>query len=125
MRTTFAEQPLRQRVIAVAAAYAIALSSLIVSFGAAQAAAEAANQRKAVLCHSGAAEHPAPLSDQSNGRVCIESCCVGCLVITEAVPPPALPVAVPRSLSQRIAPSRDLFWSATPNLTPTGREALH
>jgi hypothetical protein len=96
---------LRRRVIALAAAYAIALSSVIASFGAAQAAAEAINQPDGVLCHSStAAAQPAPRSDESNSKICVESCCIGCLALAAAVPPRVLTAAVPHSLSQRFAP---------------------
>jgi hypothetical protein len=106
VRGNLAKLPLRRRVIALAAAYAIALSSVIASFGAAQAAAEAINQPDGVLCHSStaAAAQPAPRSDESNSKICVESCCIGCLALAAAVPPRELTAAVPHSLSQRFAP---------------------
>jgi hypothetical protein len=105
VRGNLAKLPLRRRVIALAAAYAIALSSVIASFGAAQAAAEAINQPDAVLCHSStAAAQTAPRADESNSKICVESCCIGCLALAAAVPPRVLTAAVPHSLSQRFAP---------------------
>jgi hypothetical protein len=101
----FAKRPLRQRVIALAAAYTIALSSVIASFGAAQAAAEAIHQPDGVLCHNSVAVgQPAPPADESNSKICVGSCCIGCLAMAAAVPPRVLTAAVPHSLSQWFAP---------------------
>jgi len=93
---------LRQRVIALAAAYAIALAGLIASFGAAQAAAEAAaaGAGTGVICHSdvgGAA--PGTGSHESNGAICFKSC-IGCVASSLAtVMPPAAAAASPPQLS--------------------------
>lgn len=103
MGTIFAKRPLQRRIIALAAAYAIALASLIASFGAARAAAEAINQPDGVICHGSGAERPAPVPDETSRKICVDSCCIGCLSITAAVPPPLVTAAVPRSLSQRPA----------------------
>jgi hypothetical protein len=85
---TFAKRALRRRVIALVAAYAIALANLLASFGAAQAAAEAASAPDPGLCHS-ATDQPAPLSDESNGKICLD-CCIGCLgSVSGGAPPPA------------------------------------
>jgi hypothetical protein len=98
-------RPLRRRIVALAAAYAIALSGLIASFGAGRAAAEAAGQPGEILCHSVAAGQPAPSTDQGNGKICVDACCVGCLMLMAALPPPpATAVAVPQSASRTIAP---------------------
>ena len=85
MRRTFATRPLRQRVIALVAAYAIAFAGVIASFVAAQAAAETAAQPDVVICHSSLGEHPAPSQD-SNGNLCIKSCvcCVASLAMAIA-----------------------------------------
>src|ERR1700692_2410409 len=80
-----ANRSLRRRVVALAAAYAIALSSLIGSFGAARAAAEAATLPGAILCHSDVAGQSTPAPDESNGKICINSCCTGCLMLTAAL----------------------------------------
>jgi hypothetical protein len=104
VRMTFAKRPLRQRVVALVAAYAIALSGLMTSLAGAQAAAEAIKPSEGILCHSSAAEQPAPRSDDHNGKVCVELCCVGCLVMAAAVPPQTLAVEVPHSLTQQIVP---------------------
>jgi hypothetical protein len=97
---TFSKRPLRRRIIALVAAYAIALASLIATFGTAQSAAEAVNQPAAVLCHSNAGERPVP-----DGKICVDySCCTGCLAMIAALPPPAATAAVPQALSEQLAP---------------------
>ena len=63
MRKHFARRPLRRRIVALAAAYAIALSSLIATFASAKAAAEAAAAPDgAIICHTVVAgsETPSP-----------------------------------------------------------------
>jgi len=70
VRKTLAEWPLRQRVIALVGAYAIALASVISSFGLARAAADIAIQPGGVLCHSPAG-YPAPSPDEANSKICI------------------------------------------------------
>jgi hypothetical protein len=92
---------LRQRIVALAAAYVIALSGLMASLAGAQAAAEAIHPSEGILCHSGAAGQQGPASDRSDGKICAD-CCIGCLVTAAAVPPQSLAVA-PHSFSHRIA----------------------
>jgi hypothetical protein len=94
---TFGKRPLQQRIIALAAAYAIALASLIASFGAAQAAAEAAAQPDSFICHSSAAERPVPASDES-GKICL-NCCIGCVTSVPAAVPPTASVVIVRHVS--------------------------
>jgi hypothetical protein len=92
----FAKRPLRQRVIALVAAYAIALSSLIASFGAASAAAADVGGSGGVICHN--AGQSAPAGGETNGKLCVDDCCGGCLMLMAALPPPpATSVAIPRS----------------------------
>ena len=90
MHHYFAKRSLRRRIIALAAAYAIAVSGLIASFGAAHAAADNAAQSDGVICHGIAGEQSAPLSapDETKSKICIGSCCVGCLMLVAALPPP-------------------------------------
>jgi hypothetical protein len=95
---TFAKRPLQQRIIALAAAYAIALASLIASFGAAQAAAEAAAQPDPFICHASTAERPAPASDESNGKICVD-CCIGCVTAVPTALPPATSVVIIRQVT--------------------------
>jgi hypothetical protein len=98
-------QSLRRRIIALAAAYALALSSLLASFGAAQAEADAVVNPGSFLCHGAALGGAGIPSDQGNGRICIDCCCVGCLMPMVALPPPPLNVTPPsRAISIRILP---------------------
>jgi hypothetical protein len=100
----FAKRPLRQRVIALIAAYAIGLSSLIASVSIARVAAEAAAQAGGILCHVNVAGQSAPSTGETNDRICADCCCVGCLTLMAAVPSPsAKVVAVPQSSSHCIA----------------------
>jgi hypothetical protein len=109
VNTFFRKRLLQKRIIALAAAYAIALSGLIASFGGAQMAAAAAAQ-PGIICHTDFAGVPAPSPDGGTGKndsnkTCIDDCCTGCLMLTAALPPPPVTaVAIPRSVSERVAP---------------------
>ena len=104
MRRYFATRPLRRRIVALAAAYAIALSSLIASFGAASAAAAAAAPN-GIICHTLVAGDEAPSSGDTNAKHCIDNCCIGCLMLMAAVPPPPAKITgAPLSASQPVAP---------------------
>lgn len=102
-------QSWQRRIIALAATYVIALSSLLASFGAARAAAETTANPFSVICHHDLAGQSTP-ADDSNGNTCIDCCCVGCLMPMAALPPPpeiAAPVvvAVPyRFVARALAP---------------------
>lgn len=99
MRGTFARCPLRERVIALVAAYAIALASLIASFGAAQAAAEAVDGATGIICHSDAAEGgPATGSHENDGTICFKSC-IGCMTSLATVIAPTVAAAGPSPAS--------------------------
>jgi hypothetical protein len=110
VRKYFARRPLRRRIVALAAAYAIALASLIASFTSASAAAEAATAPDGIIiCHTVVAGNQAPSpADQTNGKHCIDNCCIGCLMLIEAVPPPAKITGAPLSASQSIAPPQNI-----------------
>jgi hypothetical protein len=98
-RRSLRQRPMRQRIIALVAAYAIALASLISGFGAAQAAAEAADGGNSVICHSNAAQPgPATGSEDGNGTICFKSC-IGCLMSLATVIPPAVAAAGPPQLA--------------------------
>jgi hypothetical protein len=100
----FAKRTLQRRIVALAAAYAIALASLLGSFGAARAAAEAAAVPGGIICHTLISGQHAPSSDETNGKVCADCCCTGCLMPMAALPPPpANAVAVARSAGQAMA----------------------
>lgn len=87
MHKTLAKRPLQRRIIALAAAYVIALAGLIGSFAAAQAAAGVADDPGAVICHGEAAGEAAPGNHDSNGTACSDTCCVGCVIFAAALPP--------------------------------------
>jgi hypothetical protein len=98
VRRTFARRPLRQRIVALVAAYAIALASLIASFGAAQATAAAVNGGTGIICHSDVAERaPATGPHESNGTLCFKSC-IGCITSLATVIPPTVAAAGPPQL---------------------------
>jgi hypothetical protein len=100
--TIFAKRPLRQRIIALAAAYAIALAGFIASFVAAQAAADTAAQPDVIICHSSLGDEPAPASQDSNGNLCIKSC-VGCITsLAMAIPPTVSAARLPQSAIKRL-----------------------
>jgi len=97
-------QDWRRRVIALAAAYVIALTGWVSSLAAARAAAEMVAHPLGILCHGEAAEGPAFPADQDNNRLCVDCCCVGCLMPLAALPPPpAVAVPSPTAVSQRVA----------------------
>ena len=109
MRKYFARRPLRRRIVALAAAYAIALASLIASFGAASAAADAAAAPNGFICHTHVAGDETPSSGDTNSNHCVGNCCVGCLMLTAAVPPPpAKIIGAPLSASQSIASPQNI-----------------
>jgi hypothetical protein len=104
VRGNLAKLPLRRRVIALAAAYVIAVSSVITSFVAAQAAAEASAQPDVVICHSSLADEPARGPQDSNGNLCIKSC-VGCITsLAMAIPPTVSADRTPQSAFKRLDP---------------------
>src|SRR5215472_167091 len=96
---TFARRPLRQRIIALVAAYAIALASLAAGFGAAQL-----DGGYGVICHSDGAEGPPTGSHDSNGAICLKSC-IGCIGSLATVMPPAVaPTRPPQLAFKRLDP---------------------
>jgi len=98
---TFARRLLRQRIIALVAAYAIALASLAAGFGAAQAAVEALDGGYGVICHSDGAEGLPTGSHDSDGAIC--KSCIGCIgSLATVMPPTVAPAAPPRLTSKRL-----------------------
>jgi hypothetical protein len=96
---TFARHPLRQRIIALVAAYAIALASLVAGLAAAEAAVKGADGSDGVICHSDLGEAaPGTGSHESNGAICLKSC-IGCISALATVMPPRVAVAGPPQLS--------------------------
>jgi hypothetical protein len=108
---------LRRRVIALVAAYAIALASLLASFGAARAAAaEAAAGPGGVICHTLTADQQTPSPSTDTGKICVNNCCVGCLMLLAALPPPPLKVfGAPQSAAQLLTPPAVAVLSAGPH----------
>jgi hypothetical protein len=106
---TLAKRPLRQRVIALVAAYAIAVAGLIASFVAAQTAAEASARPDAVICHSTVAGQQAPTSNRADGKICAD-CCVGCITSLATLIPPTVATAGPlqRSFKRLDLPARSV-----------------
>jgi hypothetical protein len=100
VRHFFLERTLRRRAVALIAAYAIALASLLASFTAARAAVDA-NSPLGVICHTLNTGQTAPTGGQDNGKACAENCCIGCLMLTAALPPPPAKIAgAPQTASE-------------------------
>jgi hypothetical protein len=109
-----AKRSLSRRLIALAAAYAIALSSLLASFTTAQAAAGAAGAPIGVICHTLVpGEAPSPAGDQTNGDHCANNCCVGCLMLMAALPPPPVTTAGAPQAASRPLPLPAVGIAAT------------
>jgi hypothetical protein len=101
----FRKRLLQKRLIALAAAYAIALSGLIANFGGAQMAAAAAAQTGGIICHTDFAGNPAPSPDGGTSKTCLDDCCTGCLMLSAALPqPPATAIALLASAGEPIVP---------------------
>jgi hypothetical protein len=102
-------RPMWQRVVALTAAYAVALATLIASYGAARAAGAIAAQPNAIICHTVVADDstPAPASDQTDH--CADNCCIGCLTFLAALPPPPVKaIGAPLSASQTLVPPQTI-----------------
>jgi hypothetical protein len=99
----FAGWSLRRRMIALAAAYALAIGAVLASWAAGSAAALAATAPAAVICHNDAGE-PVPSQNHDSDTVCVASCCVGCVLLTAALPaPPVKPIGAPQSIARLLA----------------------
>jgi hypothetical protein len=83
----------------------VAISSLLASFGAARAAAEATANPFSAICHHDLAGQSTPVNDSGNSNICIDCCCVGCLMPMAALPPPpALAAPALVAVAYRLAP---------------------
>jgi hypothetical protein len=92
-----------RRIIALCAAYAVVLSSLIAAIGAASAVDSVTGQSGIILCHSEDSGQTAPSGDSGNS--CDASCCIGCLMSSAALPPPpAQAFAMPRACGAAFKP---------------------
>ena len=109
MSTHPTARPLHQRLTALALAYAVALASLIASFGTAQAAAALAADPTGIVCHASAGgghEAPAPSGDETNSKTCIDCCGTGCLMLMAALPgAPADAIFARPSIRRALAPA--------------------
>jgi hypothetical protein len=106
VQINLARSSLRQRFIALVAAYAIALAGLLATFGGAQMAAAAAAQPGGVICHTDFSGNPAPSPDDGAHHACLNDCCTGCLMLTAALPPPpATAIALMLATGECIAPA--------------------
>jgi len=89
--TTFARQRLQRRIIALVAAYAIALTSLFATLSAVRAAVTDATSSGIVICQPTLLGQTAPTGMP---RDC-DSCCIGCATLLAALPPaPTASVAI-------------------------------
>lgn len=111
----FRKRLLQKRLIALAAAYAIALAGLIANLGAAQMAAAASAQPGGIICHSDLAGSPGHFPDGGTDRTCLDNCCTGCLILMAALPPPPdIAIASAPTASERIAPLAATSLVASP-----------
>jgi len=112
----FGKRSLKRRIVALAAAYAVALSSLIASFAAARAAAEYVAVPGGIICHSALAGQQAPSRDEGNGKTCADCCCAGCMMTMAALPPPPVnDIVVPRSAGKTVALPAIVGLSGSPD----------
>jgi hypothetical protein len=93
MRKSLAKHPLRWRVIALVAAYAIALS---ICSRAASPHAPRLNwsRNQTAFFATDVAGQAAPASDENNNRICADYCCVGCLTLMAAISLPQARIIV-------------------------------
>lgn len=103
MYKNFAKWQLQRRIVALVAAYALALSALIGTFAAAREAAATPAVPGLITCHTDATGAPSPAGD-TDGRLCADSCCIGCLMLmADLPPPPDVVVGEPQSTGQKLA----------------------
>jgi peptidoglycan/LPS O-acetylase OafA/YrhL len=88
VRNLFTKRTMRRRFVALIAAYAIALSGLLANFTAAHAAIETANSPTGIICHTLLTDQQAPAHDPGSDQACAANCCIGCLMLMAALPPP-------------------------------------
>ena len=106
MHGFFRKRLWQKRLVALAAAYTIALAGLIANFGGAQMAAAAAAQPGGIICHTDFAGGPAPSPDGGTNKTCTDGCCTGCLTLAAALPPaPAKASALPQAASRARSPT--------------------
>jgi len=112
VRKRFDSSPMLRRFIAIAAAYAIALSSLIATFNAVRIAAAAADPLTGVICERTQLGNPVPGGDQADlGK----SGSLGCLIQLAAVPPPPTrSITVEHLAGELLAPPAVIEFRSSP-----------
>jgi hypothetical protein len=100
--TRFDQHSLGRQIVAIAAAYIIAVSTVIASFAAARVAAEGIGDPLGAICHTSIPGAPQPADNEGSAQHCIDNCSAGCLILA-ALPPP--PEAVRVALSPIPAPT--------------------
>lgn len=122
MPSLFARRSLRRRIIALAAAYVIALGGLFASRVGADMAAAAIGSGT-ITCHSDAAGAPSPAHNDKNGNACIDCCCVGCAMLMAALPPPPIKaIGAPQSVARLLAlPALAVVPAASPTRSHQSR----
>jgi hypothetical protein len=97
------KRPVGRRIVALVAAYAVVLSSLLVSFGNARVAAAVVAGLDGIVCHTVPADQTAPL--ENTGKIAIDCCSIGCLMLIAGLPPaPAKASGLPQTAGQRLEP---------------------
>lgn len=110
---TFGSGNWKRRIVALLAAYALVLSALIATFGSAREAAASPAIPGLITCHTDTAGTPSPAGD-TNGKLCADSCCIGCLMLmADLPPPPDVAVGRPQSSGQRLTlpAAIDFAWT--------------
>ena len=118
MHRYFARRSLHRRIVALTAACAIALSTLIAGSGVAHAAADLPAQPDTEICHGAGSQQTAPDPGKTDSTACIGSCCVGCLMLMTALPPPpARIIGMLQSAGRLLQPPSIVVLAAGPDTT--------
>jgi hypothetical protein len=105
VRRFFPSLQFGRRVIALFAAYAIALSGLIGNFGTARGVAGGDTGALFVICH-GVSGATASSPDKSDGGVCDNGCCIGCLSLGMASLPAPAATLFDQQIAGNVSPLR-------------------
>jgi hypothetical protein len=92
VRGLFTGRTWRRRAVALVAAYAIALASLLATYTSARAAGEVPTNPVGVICHTDLAGQTGSSGGHDDGQACANDCCIGCLMLMAALPPPPVTV---------------------------------
>ena len=117
MRGLFTERRLRRRAVALIAAYAIALASLLATYTSARAAGETTTNPIGVICHTGLAGQSGSSGGHDDGQACANGCCIGCLMLMAALPPPPITVAGALQSAGEALPLPEVYRLVTKPLT--------